>query len=107
MCSLWGNRPTANYQETKSITQDQAINYAKTFLKEGNIGNKSYSMVGEPIVIARNSYGNPMPMGMADNAVSNTPAPIDGIDIDETNPKPIDQEFTHFSILFPYNIGSK
>jgi len=110
-CSLWGNKPTTNRQNTTSLTDQQALQFAKTFMLSGKMGNKVFSALGEPTIVSKynNGWYYPMPMGgwmREDVAVSST-IKIDGIDIDESNPVKIDTEFTNYSIVFPYSIAGK
>ncbi len=110
-CSLWGNKPTANRQNIQSLTDAQALNFAKTFMQSGKLGNKVFSALGEPVIVSKynNGWYYPMPVDMMREgaAVSSSTMKIDGIDIDESNPEKIDTEFTNYSIVFPYNIGGK
>lgn len=111
-CALRGNNPSANWSNMKSLTDSQALQFAKDFMQSGKLGNKVFNMVWEPIIIAKNNYGGGYPMPMydarAESAItSNAPIKIDGITIDETDPQMIDNEFTNYSILLPYKIGGK
>lgn len=110
-CSLWGNKPTSNRQNTTSITDQQALAIAKTFIQSGKLGNKVFNALGEPTIVSKynNGWYYPMPIDTMREGptMSSSMIKIDGIDIDESNPIKIDTEFTNYSIVFPYNIGWK
>jgi len=110
-CSLWGNKPTANRQNTTSLTDQQALVAAKAFIQSGKLGNKVFSALGEPTIVSKynNGWYYPMPMSewMREDVAMSSTAKIDGIVIDESNPIKIDTEFTNYSIIFPYSIAGK
>lgn len=110
-CSLWGNKPTANRQNTTSLTDAQALTLAKTFMQSGKLGNKVFNALGEPVIVSKYNNGGyyPMPMGagVREDVATSSTMKIDGIDIDESDPIKIDTEFTNYSIVFPYNIAGK
>lgn len=56
-CSLWGNKPTANRQNTTSLTDAQALNLAKMFMQSGKLGNKVFSALGEPLIVSKYNNG--------------------------------------------------
>ena len=107
-CSLRGNKRDNKWTNT-SLTETQALEKAKVFLKSSNLAKKLYAQYGAPIVLSRN--GNyPRPYFIKGTESSVQPAEdlsLSGIEIDTNDTGNIDvvPEYTSFSILFPYTLN--
>lgn len=104
-CSLRGNKVNANYNYTKSITEQEALVFADIFMKTSYLKDKVFNQVGKPIIVYKNSNGPYYPLMRADSSSSSVTLP--GIEIDEDDVEDVYPEYTSYSIMYPYIINGQ
>lgn len=105
-CSLRANKVNNNYNYTKSLTEQQALDFAVAFMKDSYLKDKVYYKLGTPVIVYRNSNGPMYPM-MRDSAMP-TAQNVSDIEIDTTDTGgEVTPEYISFSIMYPYLINGQ
>ena len=105
-CSLRANKVNNTYNYAKSLTEQQALDFAAAFMKDSYLKDKVYYQLGKPFVMYRNSNGPMYPM-MRDGSKTTAQNISDiEIDIDDTGGE-VSPEYISFSIMYPYTINGQ
>lgn len=105
-CSLRANKANNTYNYTKSLSEQQALDFAAAFMKDSYLKDKVYYQLGKPFVAYKNSNGPMYPM-MKDSS-SATVSNGSDIEIDTSdNDGEVLPEYISFSIMYPYTINGQ
>ena len=105
-CSLRANKSNTTYNYSKSLTEQEALDFAAAFMKDSYLKDKVYYQLGKPFILYKNSSGPIYPM-MRDSTSSNVQKGSDiQIDTSDTGGEVV-PEYTSFSILYPYTINGQ
>lgn len=102
-CSMYGYRINYNYT-SQTLTEEEALKIAKDYIKTTAITEKVFGKIGDPVIMYKNGNNQPYPV-MRGTMDSETTNDIEIIEDDEDDT--IDQEYTSFSILFPFVLNGK
>lgn len=106
-CSLRANKVNNTYNYTKSLTEQQALDFAEAYMKNAYFKDKVYSQLGKPFIIYKNSNGPMYPM-MRDATTSNVTNGSDiEIDTTDTGDDEVLPEYISFSVMYPYLINGQ
>lgn len=104
-CSLWANKANNTYNYSKSLTEQQALDFAAVFMKDSYLKDKVYYQLGTPFIMYRNSNGPMYPL-MKDSTAT-APSGND-IEIDTTDTDgEVAPEYISFSVMYPYMINGQ
>ena len=105
-CSLRANKANNTYNYSKSLTEQEALNFAAAFMKGSYLKDKVYYQLGKAFVVYKNSNGPIYPM-MKDSSPANIQNGSD-IQIDTTDTGgEVAPEYMSFSIMYPYTINGQ
>lgn len=103
-CSLRGNKRDYT-RSNKPLTEDQALTFAKNFMKSGYLSKKVFAQYGAPVVLSKNG-NNPRPYLLKEtNGQASEDISLSGIEIDPNDTGYVTPEYTSFSIVFPYTLN--
>ena len=113
-CSMYANK--TNYSWTSqldALSESEAMMMAKKFITSSFLQSKIYNKLADPVVLSKSNDMYPMPyydikgMGNAESVYTqvNDFADIEIIEDEET--EVIEREFTRYTIVFPYKLGTK
>lgn len=104
-CSLRANKLNNTYNYSKSLTEQQALDFATVFMKDSYLKDKVYYQLGTPFIVNKNSNGPMYPM-MKDSITTVTNG--NDIEIDTTDTgSDIVPEYISFSVMYPYIINGQ
>lgn len=102
-CSMYGYKINYNYS-SQTLSEEEALKIAKDYIKTAAITDKVFGKIGDPIIMYKNGNVQPYPVmkGTMDSSAEN-----DIVIIEDDEDDTIKQEYTSFSILFPFLLNGK
>ena len=105
-CALQANKTNNSSSYSKSLTEQEALDFAAAFMKDSYLKDKVYYQLGKPFILYKNSNGPIYPM-MKDSSTANVQNGSDiQIDTSDTGGEVV-PEYISFSIMYPYTINGE
>lgn len=104
-CSLRANKVNTNYNYAKSLTEQEALAFAETYMQNWLIKDKIFYQLGKAFVLYKNSNGPIYPMMREWTTAKDD---VTNIEIDPNDTAAdIVPEYTSFTIMYPYVINGQ